>query len=119
MITSGHSLDSGNFSAFHKLSKILGEELISAELKEDIRDHLSGLQGEFERYFPGNNTEGIEMILARDPYKCKVDDLPEDLQEEFLELTNNSSAKIEYNSLSLHNFWGCYQYTRRSAKSLF
>ena len=55
--------------------------------------------------FPGINTEGIEMILARDPYKCKVDDLPEDLQEEFLELTNNSSAKIEYNSLSLRNFW--------------
>ena len=98
-------LDSGNFSAFHKLSEILGEELISTELKEDIRDHLSGLQGEFERYFPGINTEGIEMVLARDPYKCKVDDLPEDLQEEFLELTNNSSAKIEYDSLSLHNFW--------------
>ena len=98
-------LDSGNFSAFHKLSEILGEELMSTELKEDITDHLSGLQGEFERYFPGINTEGIEMVLTRDPYKCKVDDLPEDLQEEFLELTNNSSVKIEYNSLSHHNFW--------------
>ena len=98
-------LDSGNCSAFHMLSEILGEELISIELKEDIRDHLSGLQGEFERYFPGINTEGIELVLARDPYKCKVDELPEDLQEEFLELTNNSFAKIEYNSLSLNYFW--------------
>ena len=67
---------------------------MSTELKEDIADHLSGLQGEFERYFRGINTEGIEMVLTRDPYKCKVDDIPEDLQEEFLELTNNSSVKI-------------------------
>ena len=98
-------LDSGNFSAFHKLSEILGEEMISEELKEDIRNHLSGLQGKFERYFPGINTEGIKMLLTRDLYKCKVDELTEDIQEEFLELTNDSSVKIEYNSLSLQNFW--------------
>ena len=98
-------LDSGNFSAFHKLSEILGEESIGAELKEDIRNNLNGLQGEFERYFPQINTEAIEMVLTRDPYKCIVDELPEDTQEEFLELTNNSSVKMEYNSLSLPNFW--------------
>ena len=45
------------------------------------------------------------MVLTRDPYKCIVDELPEDTQEEFLELTNNSSVKMEYNSLSLPNFW--------------
>ena len=44
-------------------------------------------------------------MLTRDPYKCKVDELTEDIQEEFLELTNDSSVKIEYNSLSLQNFW--------------
>ena len=66
-------LDSGNSSALHKLSEILGEDMISAELKEDINNHLSRLQGEFERYFPWINTEGIEMVLTRDPYKCKVD----------------------------------------------
>ena len=32
-------LDSGNFSAFHRLSEILGEEMISEELKEDIINH--------------------------------------------------------------------------------
>ena len=45
------------------------------------------------------------MVITRDPYKCNVDGLPEDAQEEFLELTNNSSVKIEYNSLSLPSFW--------------
>ena len=45
------------------------------------------------------------MVLTREPYKCKVDDLPEDIQEEFLELTNNTSVKIEYNTLNLQSFW--------------
>ena len=63
-------LDSGNFLSFHQLSEILGEKLISADLKEDTRNHHNGLQDEFERYFPEIDTEGIEMVLTRDPNKC-------------------------------------------------
>ena len=37
-----------------------GEELIGTELKEDIKDRLIGLQGEFERYFLEINTEEIK-----------------------------------------------------------
>ena len=82
------------------MSEILEEESIGAELKEDIRKYLNGFQGEFERYFPQINTEAIEIVLTRDLYKCNVDELPEDTQEEFLEFTNNSSVKIEYNFIS-------------------
>ena len=64
-------MDSGNFSAFHKFSEILREELISADLKGDIRNHFNGLQDEFERYFPEINTEEIEMVLTRDPISVK------------------------------------------------
>ena len=38
----------------------MGEELISTELKEDIKDYLIGLQGEFERYFPRINIEELK-----------------------------------------------------------
>ena len=39
----------------------MGEELISTELKKDIRDYLIGLHGEFERYLPGINTEELKL----------------------------------------------------------
>ena len=60
-------------------------------------------------YDKGRRTDGtptmfeIEVVLTRDLYKCIVDKLPEGTctckQVEFLEPTNNSSVKMEYNSL--------------------
>ncbi|KAG7160817.1 Zinc finger BED domain-containing protein 5-like 9, partial [Homarus americanus] len=40
-----------------------------------------------------------------DPFKCHVDVVPTELQEEFLELKHNSSAKDEFNFLSLSEIW--------------
>lgn len=70
-------LDSGNFSAFQKLSESLGQESIGAQLKGDIRNHLNNL-------LPQINTEAIETFLTRDRYKCNMDEISEDTQEEFV-----------------------------------
>ncbi|XP_066941076.1 protein FAM200A-like [Macrobrachium rosenbergii] len=60
---------------------------------------------EFKRYFPGINTEDISMRLTRNPFICQVDDVPGDMQNEFLELKHDSSAKDEFRAQDLQEFW--------------
>ena len=80
-----------NFASFHRLTKIT-EDDFNKNLKEDIISHLRNFQDEFERYFPEINTGSILMEVARNRFIHKVEDVPEAIQEEFTELTNNSFA---------------------------
>jgi len=75
--------------------------MISINLKEDIISHLGNLQDEFERYFPEINTGSVLMKVARNPFVYKVEVVPEAIQEEFIELTNDSFAKDEFHSCNL------------------
>jgi len=93
-----------NFASFHRLTEITGGEF-KQNLKEDIISHLRNLQDEFERYFPDMNTESILMKVTRNPFLHKVEDVPETIQEEFIELTNDSFAKDEFHSCKLEEFW--------------
>ena len=86
----------GNTALFQRLSDILGEKDIEDPLKEEIITHLDHLGDEFKRYFPGINTEDILMRLIRNPFICQVDDVLEGMQNEFLELKHDSSAKDEF-----------------------
>ena len=45
------------------------------------------------------------MKVARNPFIHKVEDVPEAIQEEFTELTNDSFAKDEFHSCKLEEFW--------------
>ena len=45
------------------------------------------------------------MKVARNPFIHKVKDVPEAIQEEFIELTNDSFAKDEFYSCKLEEFW--------------
>ena len=93
-----------NFTSFHRLTEITGNDF-EQNLKEDIISHLQNLQNEFERYFPEINTSSILMKVARNFFVCKVEDVPEAIQEEFIELTNDSFAKDEFHTCNLEEFW--------------
>lgn len=101
----------GNFISFQRLNDIIGDAK-GLMLKQDVIDHLETLQNEFKRYFPGVDTANISMQLTRNPFLCQVDDVSEDLQEEFLELIYDSSAKDVFRDRNLEDFWicmhGCY-----------
>ena len=92
-----------NFALFHRLTEITGNDF--NQNLEDIISHLGNLQDEFERYFPEINTGSILMKVARNPFVYKVEDIPEAIQEEFIELTNDSSAKDGFHSCNLEEFW--------------
>ena len=95
----------GNTRSFHRLTDVLSFELFSAELQRDIMEHLDCLGKEFTKYFPGINTEDALIAMARNPFKCVVERIPEDIQEEFLELDHDSFAKDGFQILSLSDFW--------------
>ena len=43
--------------------------------------------------------------VTRNLFVCKVEDVPEAIQEELIELTNNSFAKNEFHTCNLDEFW--------------
>ncbi|XP_067947328.1 protein FAM200C-like [Watersipora subatra] len=90
--------------SFPVLHSLVDKKAPSASLLTDIKHHLNNLIAEFERYFSKlfPRTEQL-MSLTRDPSKCIVHKIPEQLQE-FLELTNNSALKDDFKELSIEHF---------------
>ncbi|XP_068250246.1 uncharacterized protein [Palaemon carinicauda] len=91
-----------NTSSFPNLNDILNEESFSDSLKTEIEDHLKRLENEFQRYNPRIGEMSYVFSLARNPFSLEVDDVPEDLQEQFRELKFNSVAKDDFTSLKLY-----------------
>ena len=89
-------MTNGNLASFQRLSDMLSEDDISDQLKEEIIDHLEHLGDEFKRYFPGIDTACIAMSLARNPFMCLLDDVPEELQDEFVELIHDSLQRMRF-----------------------
>lgn len=99
-------MENGNINCFPRLSQIIDDNNISDELNDEIISHLKSLYNEFEFYFPDINTESIEMRLARNPFTISVDDIPEEIEIEFISLVNNTLMKdIFKNEENISNFW--------------
>ena len=71
-----------------------------------MESHLQILKEEYDCYFPDfGNVELSEWKMTRNPFGIKEDILSEELQEEFLEMKCNSTAKDDFEAMSLNNFW--------------
>ncbi|KAK3872414.1 hypothetical protein Pcinc_022514 [Petrolisthes cinctipes] len=57
---------------------------------------------EFIRYFPDIDDKREAWKFIRNPFHCEVAD---EVQEEFLELKLNSTAKEDFKDLDLETFW--------------
>ena len=68
-----------------------------------VKEHLRILEEEISRYFP--NLPGIPFALARSPFTIRVKDIPENAQEEFIELITSDAAKTDFSSMSVAKFW--------------
>jgi len=101
----------GNAASFTNLDTVLENKQVGleCELKNDVEAHLRLLKQEFERYFPDlGDTELPEWKMTRHPFRLNEDILPDDLQEEFLEMKCNSSAKDDFEAMPLTDFWAKY-----------
>ena len=108
----------GNAASFPTLDIALenSKAKLEGELKVEVESHLQILKEEYECYFPDlGNVELSEWKMTRNPFPIKEDILSEELQEEFLEMMCNSTAKDDFEAMSLNNFWAKYfhiQYIR-------
>ena len=101
----------GNIAMFEKLCGVTDESQIQLDqfLKDEITEHLQSLENEFERSFPELSQE--QEALVRNPFCTELDvsSIQDDIQDEFLDLRNDSSARDLFMVKSVTQFW-CITY---------
>uniref|UniRef100_UPI00358FBA27 zinc finger BED domain-containing protein 5-like n=1 Tax=Myxine glutinosa TaxID=7769 RepID=UPI00358FBA27 len=97
----------GNIAMFEKLCGVRDESEgeLHQFLKDEITGHLESLEKEFQRYFP--ELTGEEVALVRNPFSATLDvfSLPDEVQDEFLDLRNDSPARDLFQEKSVTQFW--------------
>ncbi|XP_042203807.1 zinc finger BED domain-containing protein 5-like [Homarus americanus] len=101
-------VNAGNVAMFENLSTVLDENedhLLDPLLKTEITQHLKSLESELKNYFPEFEEEDGKLV--RNPFSGTLDiaTIPSDVQDEFLDLKNDSVAKDLYEERSLTVFW--------------
>ena len=67
------------------------------------------MKKEYDHYFPDlGNAELADRKMARNPFYIDMDILSNNLQKEFLEMKCNSTAKDDFEAMSLNDFWAKY-----------
>ncbi|CAM4668547.1 unnamed protein product [Lepidochelys olivacea] len=94
-----------SFPTFSSLAENEGfQELCKENAKNKVVFHLDCLADEFICYFPDNFSGNPVHKLAHNPFSVDVDSLPEVLQEQALKMKYDSSAKDNFENLSLEQF---------------
>ena len=70
-----------------------------------LKTYLLSLENEFEKYFP-DLEEGSDVFL-RNPFSVMIviATIPEEFQDELLELRNDSAGREIFKTKSLPQFW--------------
>ena len=97
-----HRVNQENFAMFKNQSHF--ESGLSSLIKQEIAEHLQSLENEFEKYFP--DLEGSD-VFPRNPFSVMIDiaTIPEEVQDELLELRNDSAGREIFMTKSLSQFW--------------
>lgn len=96
-----------NFSAFNTLNQIIDGQCaeIKVEIQKNITLHLKNLKSEFNRYFPDCEDKGIRKLI-RNPFIVNVSEVPDEIQEEVIEMQHDSNLKDTFETgINLEDFW--------------
>ena len=96
---------------FERVSECLKTDFdFDDDTKECIVSHLKSLQSEIEGYFPDIHNG---HIIAQNPFspEIKMSIIPDDLQDEFIDLKNDSEASHFFLETTLPKFW-CKMYKK-------
>ena len=111
----------GNAASFPTLDIALenSKAKLDGEVKVEVETHLQILNKEFDCYFPDlGNVELAEWKMTRNPFRIKEDILSEELQEEFLEMKCNSTAKDDFEAMSLNDYSAKYLHIYKNVGSV-
>ena len=95
-------VEGNNMVQFPTVDAMLGSKVA---IRTQILDHLRRLKDEFQRYFPEVDRTNDGLSFIRNPFTTDVHSVPENLQEEFLDLKNDFSAQDVYQQSSIEKFW--------------
>ena len=104
-------LEKGNFAMFEALSSVVDGDLVP-NLSSEIFAHLADLKKDFLRYFP--EIFNVDLELVRKPFSIPGENVQNDLQDELIDLRNDSACKDMFDDLSICEFWArvCVSYLR-------
>uniref|UniRef100_K7FCM9 DUF4371 domain-containing protein n=1 Tax=Pelodiscus sinensis TaxID=13735 RepID=K7FCM9_PELSI len=91
-----------NLAQFPYVDAMLREK---EAIRTQILDHLRNLRDEFQRYLPEVDRTRDRLSFNRNPFTTDVNSVPEDLQEEFLDLKNDFAAQDVYQQSTIEKFW--------------
>ena len=95
-------VEGNNLVQFPNVVAMLGEKEV---IRTQILGHLRKLRDEFQRYFPEVDRTRDGLSFIRNPFTTDVDSVPEDLQEEFLDLKNDLAAQDVCQQSTMEKFW--------------
>ncbi|KAL4142165.1 hypothetical protein QTP88_004678 [Uroleucon formosanum] len=100
-----------NYSVFPTLRVLIDDEHYKCfieDIQHNVLEHLRVLKEEFIRYFPEYGVVDTDVVkkLIRNPFTVEVNNVQEEMQEELIDLQNDSNLKSssEY-STNLEEFW--------------
>ena len=72
-------------------------------LKTNVAQHLENLESEFKSYFP--KAVGDDLFLARNPFRLFPEKVKDELQDQLINLKNDSSCRDLFESLPVTKLW--------------
>ena len=72
-------------------------------LKTNVAQHLENLESEFKSYFP--EAVGDDLSLARNPFRLSPEKVKDELQDQLIDLKNDSSCRDLFEFLPVTKFW--------------
>ncbi|KAF2360117.1 hypothetical protein FHG87_009133 [Trinorchestia longiramus] len=99
-----------NFSSFSHLNELLSEKrnIEQYDVTKEVLSHLHSLTEEFMHYFPDVSMGNSLWTLVQNPFNTDVELLLESLQEEAIDLKCDFSAKRDFETMKLEEFWVKY-----------
>ena len=96
---------------FEALSSVVDGNL-DQNLSSAILAHPTNLKKEFLTYFPEISNADLELV--RKPFSIPLEKVRDNLQDELIDLRNDSGCKDMFDSLSVCEFWArvCVSYLR-------
>jgi len=99
-------------------NELLANEPVQNYLAKNISEHLTELLAEFDWYFSKLPPEKKIIDLTHNPFQRSVEEIPEDLQEDFIELINNSATEDDFKHLLIEEFSAGKIYPQIAEKAL-
>ena len=76
---------------------------VDDEIKDEVADHLGTLRTEFKSYFPELSTDAFTLV--RNLFRVAIEQVDNELQDELIDLRNDSGCRDLFEDVSVIEFW--------------